>query len=290
LSKSNLIRRWSAYITSPFATSESRILDEATHARATVKTFTHNVSPYLAVTWTGLVMRALALWGVCPDTGPACFSGRTIPACTCVTSRGAGHKRSARSSVQQPASNENRYQQYRPETTPAAVASLDWEGDWDELAAPAQSSQDQNKTWDSGFFAPVSQTASQKPLKINRDLLLVRNAQRYLAMLSTVPDTATVFCLTSLVFPGLQYRARLSRNAAFRASSNKEKSRRQKESESTLRRVLAMDPTDGRAYVGLGKLLVQQKRFEEARKLYDDGAAATGINRCQAVMLSPVLI
>lgn len=37
-----------------------------------------------------------------------------------------------------------------------------------------------------------------------------------------------------------------------------------------------MDPTDGRAYVTLGKLLLQQKRIEEARKLYDDGAAATG--------------
>ncbi len=73
-----------------------------------------------------------------------------------------------------------------------------------------------------------------------------------------------------------QYRARLTRNAAFRASSNKERSRRQKVSESDLRRVLAMDATDGRAYVSLGKLLLQQKRIEEARKLYDDGAAATG--------------
>ncbi len=107
---------------------------------------------------------------------------------------------------------------------------------------------------------------------------------------NAVPDTATVFCSTSLVSPDLQYRARLSRNAAFRASSNKEKTRRQKECESTLRRVLAMDPTDGRAYVGLGKLLVQQKRFEEARKLYDDGAAATGTYRCQDVMLSPIVI
>ena len=74
----------------------------------------------------------------------------------------------------------------------------------------------------------------------------------------------------------LQYRARLSRNAAFRASTGKEKSKRQKDSEATLRRVLIMDPTDGRAYVTLGKLLLQQKRIEEARKLYDDGAAATG--------------
>lgn len=79
--------------------------------------------------------------------------------------------------------------------------------------------------------------------------------------------------LTKLV---LQYRARLSCNAAFRASSGKEKAKRQKDAELTLRRVLTMDPTDGRAYVTLGKLLLQQKRIEEARKLYDDGAAATG--------------
>lgn len=37
-----------------------------------------------------------------------------------------------------------------------------------------------------------------------------------------------------------------------------------------------MDATDGRAYVSLGKLLMQQRRFDEARKLYDDGAIATG--------------
>lgn len=45
-----------------------------------------------------------------------------------------------------------------------------------------------------------------------------------------------------------------------------------------------MDPTDGRAYVSLGKLLLQQKRIQEARKLYDDGAAATG--RVNAVCMS----
>lgn len=84
--------------------------------------------------------------------------------------------------------------------------------------------------------------------------------------------------LTKLV---LQYRARLSRNAAFRASSGKEKAKRQKDAETTLRRVLTMDPTDGRAYVTLGKLLLEQKRIEEARKLYDDGAAATGTVTCQ---------
>ena len=37
-----------------------------------------------------------------------------------------------------------------------------------------------------------------------------------------------------------------------------------------------MDAADGRPYVSLGKLLVQQKRFDEARQLYEDGSAVTG--------------
>jgi hypothetical protein len=37
-----------------------------------------------------------------------------------------------------------------------------------------------------------------------------------------------------------------------------------------------MDPQDGRAYVTLGKLMVEQRRHEEAKKLYEDGCAATG--------------
>ena len=40
--------------------------------------------------------------------------------------------------------------------------------------------------------------------------------------------------------------------------------------------MLEMDATDGRAYVGLGKVLVAQRRHEEARKVYEEGAAATG--------------
>ena len=120
-------------------------------------------------------MRTLALWGVCPDTGPACFSGRATPGCTCNTGRATGLKRSARSSLQQPSTKEARHQPYGSEKTPAAVASLDWEGDWDDnkVATPAESTTNQKQTWDNGFFAPVTQNASQKPLKINRDLLLV---------------------------------------------------------------------------------------------------------------------
>lgn len=37
-----------------------------------------------------------------------------------------------------------------------------------------------------------------------------------------------------------------------------------------------MDAEDGRAYVSLGKLLVQQRRFDEALELYESGSAATG--------------
>lgn len=37
-----------------------------------------------------------------------------------------------------------------------------------------------------------------------------------------------------------------------------------------------MDPEDGRSYVGLGKLLLQQRRYDEAQALYEAGSAATG--------------
>lgn len=118
-------------------------------------------------------MRALAFWGVCPDTGPACFSGRS-PVCTCSSIRATGHKRSTRSSLQQQPGvpKQPRPQPCQSEGPAAAVASLDWDGDWDE-SSPPSASQDQKEPWDKGFFAPVQQSAPKKPLKINRDLLLV---------------------------------------------------------------------------------------------------------------------
>jgi Tfp pilus assembly protein PilF len=73
-----------------------------------------------------------------------------------------------------------------------------------------------------------------------------------------------------------QYRARSLRRAALRAPSFKAKARLEKESEALLRRARDLDPTDGRPYVSLGRLLVQQRRVDEARALFDDGAAATG--------------
>ncbi len=42
------------------------------------------------------------------------------------------------------------------------------------------------------------------------------------------------------------------------------------------RRCLALDPSDARAYVVLGKTLLLQKRYDEARALYQDGCSNTG--------------
>jgi Tfp pilus assembly protein PilF len=53
--------------------------------------------------------------------------------------------------------------------------------------------------------------------------------------------------------------------------------------EDSLRTCLAMDPADPRSYVVLGKLLMQQKRYDEARKLYADGTTATGVCLCVCV-------
>ena len=38
-----------------------------------------------------------------------------------------------------------------------------------------------------------------------------------------------------------------------------------------------MDATDARAHVALGKLLVQHRRWEEARAIYEEGSTATGL-------------
>lgn len=60
------------------------------------------------------------------------------------------------------------------------------------------------------------------------------------------------------------------------AQESSDRRRLLRESEAGLRRCLESDPTDPRAYVSLGKILLQQKRFDEARKLYADGTVNTG--------------
>ncbi|CAD7700192.1 unnamed protein product [Ostreobium quekettii] len=84
--------------------------------------------------------------------------------------------------------------------------------------------------------------APGKPLKINRDLLL--------------------------------YRCRVRRRRAETAAGS-QRSEMLREAEEGYRRVISMDATDGRSYVGLGRLMVQQRRFEEARKVYEGGCTAT---------------
>lgn len=72
-----------------------------------------------------------------------------------------------------------------------------------------------------------------------------------------------------------QHKSRARRRAATRAPSYKIKARLEAEAEELARKALALDPSDGRAYVALGKLLVAQRRLDEARALYDEGATAT---------------
>lgn len=51
-------------------------------------------------------------------------------------------------------------------------------------------------------------------------------------------------------------------------------------------RCLAMDATDARAHVALGRLLVQQRRYDEARALYEEGSTATGGSSVSASVAS----
>ncbi|GLC37085.1 Protein high chlorophyll fluorescent 107 [Pleodorina starrii] len=72
------------------------------------------------------------------------------------------------------------------------------------------------------------------------------------------------------------WRSRTSRIRARLTLDAAERKALYKAAEDGLRRCLALDPSDPRAYVVLGKALLQQKRFEEARALYQDGCANTG--------------
>ena len=49
-----------------------------------------------------------------------------------------------------------------------------------------------------------------------------------------------------------------------------------REVEASLRRCMELFPEDGRPYVSLGKLYVQQRRYDEALALYEEGCTATG--------------
>lgn len=72
------------------------------------------------------------------------------------------------------------------------------------------------------------------------------------------------------------YRARQKRIVANSSRHKHDRSRVMREVEDALRRCMALFPEDGRSYVSLGKLLVQQRRFDEALTLYEEGCTATG--------------
>lgn len=77
----------------------------------------------------------------------------------------------------------------------------------------------------------------------------------------------------------MQYRARTRRKNAVRAASRKARRAQMQQAEELFRRCLDMAPCDGRAYVGLGRILVDAQRYGEAVKLYEEGVRLTGMPR-----------
>jgi len=72
------------------------------------------------------------------------------------------------------------------------------------------------------------------------------------------------------------WRAREMRNKAAHARSKEERLAMRLEAISMFEKAMEYDPTDGRAYCGIGQILTQMRRLDEARKVYQDGCDATG--------------
>ena len=89
-----------------------------------------------------------------------------------------------------------------------------------------------------------AQIGKEKPLKINQDLL-IEEAKRI-------------------------------RNQSLYARTRKERKKLREAAIETFKRAIAYDPSDGRAYVGMGKIYVHQKEFAKARGVYENGTRATG--------------
>ncbi|CAG9467033.1 unnamed protein product [Pedinophyceae sp. YPF-701] len=73
----------------------------------------------------------------------------------------------------------------------------------------------------------------------------------------------------------LLYNARLANRKAHTTLNPETRARLLAEAEETFRAAVRKDPEDPRPYVGLGKLLGRAGRWEEARRLYEDGSQAT---------------
>lgn len=72
------------------------------------------------------------------------------------------------------------------------------------------------------------------------------------------------------------YRARQKRLVANSSRMSANRSRLLRDVEDALRRCMEAFPEDGRPYVSLGKLMVEQRRYNEALALYEEGCTATG--------------
>jgi len=72
------------------------------------------------------------------------------------------------------------------------------------------------------------------------------------------------------------WRCRQARLKAAITTDKEERKQLLKQSEEGLRRCLTLDSSDARTYVVLGKTLMLQKRYEEARQLYNNGTVNTG--------------
>ena len=88
----------------------------------------------------------------------------------------------------------------------------------------------------------------------------------------------------------LQHKAKTAANAALHAPTRVKRLEKDRVAEAALRRCISMDATDGRAYVSLGKLLVGQRRFDEARKLYEEGSMLTDGANAHIWQVAPCLL
>lgn len=73
------------------------------------------------------------------------------------------------------------------------------------------------------------------------------------------------------------YRARGYSQQAYMAKNVVRRKQLFDRAEAAFRRCLEWDLADGRAYVGLGKVLVRSKRPEEARSLFEEGTRMVGM-------------
>ena len=87
-------------------------------------------------------------------------------------------------------------------------------------------------------------SATGKPLKINQDLAL--------------------------------YRARALRNKSGFVRSKEERNKMRLEAIAEFEKAMAYDVTDGRAYCGIGQILVKMRKYDEARRVYQAGCDACG--------------